>query len=192
MQSNASAAADPLITLTFAQRRPVPSKALSSLHLALMMNVDSRLELLHDFGLDKPVAIAHPDRFDEIAKTGLATHLLVFTGKGAECCAYLVESEDGSLYECLLGNGQTVRRAIQAFRDSDPAARVAGKAFVGSGLDSLLCNYDGVFAGLTVDGFRIYAPHARDESAMEYLDVAGMTFVEIIELDEIFTTSLES
>lgn len=192
MRLTPSDAVDPLITLTFAQRRPMPSKSLASLHLALMMKVSSRLELLHDFGLNKPVAIAHPDRFDEIAKTGLATHLLVFTGKGAECCAYLVESEDGSFYECLLGNGQTVRRAIQSFRDSDPAARVDGKAFVPSGLESLFCNYDGVFAGLTVDSFRIYAPHERDESATEYLDVAGLTFIELIELDELFLNFLES
>ena len=168
------------VSLTSSKRRQIPAKALSGLHLALLMNVESRLGLLHDFGLDKFVAITHPDRFMTVAQSGLAAHLLVLTGRGAECCAYLVESADGSFYECLLGSGHTVREAIKAFRESDYAARTAGTSFVAAGLQTLMCNFDGVFAGLTVDGHKIYTPHERDETSAEYIDVAGMSFVDLL------------
>lgn len=182
-----SATADPPIvpvSLTFSKRRLISAKALSGLHLALLMNVESRLGLLHDFGLDKLVAITHPDRFETVARMGLASHLMVLTGRGAECCAYLVESADGSFYECILGSGHTVREAIKVFRESDFAARTAGTSFVATGLQTLMCNFDGVFAGLTVDGHKIYTPHERDETTAEYIDVAGMSFVDLLEPQE--------
>ena len=184
MKTDSPDSLDPKISLTFSKRLPVPDQALAALHLALMMPVDTRMEYLHDFGLDKPVGFVQPEDFEEVASTALASHIIVFTGAGAECCAYLVESADG-LYQCIIGNGQTVRESIQAFRGADSAARAAGSQFVGAGLMSLMCNVDGVFCGLTVDGFKIYAPHERDDSTLEYLDIAGLSFLEQLALEEL-------
>ena len=176
---------DAPMSVVFGARLPLREAMRQGIQRAFVMSGKARLSLKHDFGLDRPVVIAHPMDYPMVAARATASRVVVCSDIGNECILYLVPHDQWHVYECLVGSGDMVRdfvasylspryvnvaydAELQSWRDDIPVA---------DGFFTLVADADGEFAGAAVDGVRLITSKGFvDTTSPRRLDVTGQKY----------------